>query len=317
MTTSIETCKKRFNRSVQAFEAVLKVKPNPTIETLEKSYTRVQKQLDAVFNSADQLILLLETSDSAATEATGTELGEITTFYEKLLNDQCVIETKYVEFRQGYTTTMPISPTIHVNPQTIGTARPTVRLTPLTPPSWNGICADFYTWQRKFVHIMDEARITDELTQLCYLQNSETLSSEYQTLITDCTTMTEVWSRLEERMPREVIKYEIISHFRNLKPLPSKKTPTILRNFANEVSLFCRRMDDLGIQKESYSCIILQDVYERLDHDRVMRYRCKVELKRELLLLGKLEDGKKSLICEEDLDSLSIYPYRSDNNGIV
>ena len=209
---------------VQAFEAVLKVKPNPTIETLETSYTRVQKQLDAVFNSADQLILLLETSDSAATEATGTELGEITTFYEKLLNDQCVIETKYVEFRHGYTTTTPISPTIHVNPPTIGTARPTVRLTALTPPSWNGIRADFYTWQRKFVHIMDEAKITDVLTQLCYLQNSETLSSEYHTLITDCTTITEVWSRLEERVPREVIKYEIISHFRNLKPLPSKKT---------------------------------------------------------------------------------------------
>ena len=42
--------------------------------------------------------------------------------------------------------------------------------------------------------------------------------------------MTEVWSRLEERVPREVIKYEIISHFRNLKSLPSKKTPTILLN---------------------------------------------------------------------------------------
>ena len=270
MTTSVETCKisfaaykGHFNRSVQAFEAVLKVKPNPTIETLEKSCTRVQKQLDAVFNSADQVILLLETPESAATEATGTELDEITT----LLNDQCVIETKYVEFRQGYITTTPISPTIHVNPPTIHvnpptieTARPTVRLTALTPPSWNGTRADFYTWQRKFVHIMDEAKITDELTQLCYLQNSETLSSEYQTLITDCTTMPEVWSRLEERVPREVIKYEIISHFRNLKPLPSKKTPTILRNFANEVSLCCRRMAYLGIQKESYSCLILQDV---------------------------------------------------------
>ena len=48
-------------------------------------------------------------------------------------------------------------------------------------------------------------------------------------------------------------------------------------------------------------------MYERLDHDIVMRYRSKVELKRELSLLGKSEGGEKSLICEQDLDSLCLF----------
>ena len=152
MTTSIEKSRRsfaaykgHFNRTAQAFDAVLKIKPNPTIETLEKSYARVQKQLDALLNSADQLTSLMETSDSADSEATRTELGEIATFYDKLLRDQCVIESKYVEFKQGYATSTSIKSSTPVIPTTIETTRPSVRLTALAPPSWNGIRADFYT----------------------------------------------------------------------------------------------------------------------------------------------------------------------------
>ena len=85
-----------------------------------------------------------------------------------------------------------------------------------------------------------------------------------------------------------------------MKALPNKKTPAILRNFANEISLFCRRMSDLGIEKENYSCIILQDVFQRLDTDTSLRYRSKIELKRELLL----ESSGSTSTVEADLDSL-------------
>ena len=260
---SFTAYKGHYNRTTKAFEALLQVKPRPTIQTLEKSYTRVQKQMDALFNSADSIITLLESFDSAATDGRldiNRELIEMTQYYEKSLTEQCDIESKYVEFKESCTASS--HPTTHMSQSTsrsIESNRPSVRLTALEPPSWNGTKADFYTWQRKFIHIMEEARINDELTQLCYLQNSKILPTEYQMLISDCSTISEVWSRLEERVPKETIKCEIISQFRNLKPLSNKKTPTILRNFANEISLFCRRMADLGIQKDNYSCIILQD----------------------------------------------------------
>ena len=141
---------------------------------------------------------------------------------------------------------------------------------------------------------MEDANVESELTQLCYLQNRNTLPTEYRILISDCSTITEVWSRLEERVPKESIKYEIITQFRKLAPLPNKRTPLMLREFANAISLFCRRMTDLGFGTENYSCIIMQDIYERLDRNTTLRYRSRIELKREL--------GKDAV---EDLESLS------------
>ena len=71
---------------------------------------------------------------------------------------------------------------------------------------------------------------------------------------------------------RENIKYEIIAQLRNIKPLSSKKTPALLRDFANEISLFGRRMTDIGFSKESYTCIIIQDIYERMDYETTLQY---------------------------------------------
>ena len=70
----------------------------------------------------------------------------------------------------------------------------------------------------------------------------------------------------------------------------------MVREFANEISLFCRRMTDLGFNKENYSCIIMQDVYERLDRNTALRFRSKIELIKEL--------GQDAV---EDLDSLSSF----------
>ena len=66
-------------------------------------------------------------------------------------------------------------------------------------------------------------KLTDELTKLCYLQNPKMLPSEYQILISDCSDI-KLWSRLEERVPKETIKFEIIVQFRVMKPLAGDAT---------------------------------------------------------------------------------------------
>ena len=82
-------------------------------------------------------------------------------------------------------------------------------------------------------------------------------------------------------MPKKTIKYEIVAQFKRLKPLPSKRSPSILKKFANEISLLCRRMADVGLASDNYSCIIMQDVYECSDQDTALRYRSRIELNRE------------------------------------
>ena len=91
-----------------------------------------------------------------------------------------------------------------------------------------------------------------------------------------------------------------------MKTLPPKKTPSMLRDFATKISLFCRTIADIGFTKGSYLCIIMQDVYERMDVDTTLRYRGKIELKREL---GSVDFG-----VSEDLDSLSDFFTFGSNN---
>ena len=47
---------------------------------------------------------------------------------------------------------------------------------------------------------MGEANIMDEMTQLCYLQEPNILPAEFLTSISDCSSMNEVWSRLQENV---------------------------------------------------------------------------------------------------------------------
>ena len=56
-------------------------------------------------------------------------------------------------------------------------------------------------------------------------------------------------------------------------------------------------MADIGFIKESYLCIIMQDIYKCVYVDTTLRYRSKIELKREL--------GSDEVDVCEDLDSLS------------
>ena len=162
-------------------------------------------------------------------------------------------------------------------------------LTALSPPIWNGVKTDFHTWKKKFEHIMKEAKIDDAMTQLLP-------TKDFQTFISDCSSIHDVWSRLEERIPEPTIKHEVIAQLRRVKPLPNRRSVSALRELANDISLFCPRMTDMNFSKENYTCIVLQNIYEKLDRDRALRYRTKIELKKEL--------GNDA---EENLESLSAF----------
>ena len=289
---SVAAHKGHFNRALKQFYALLEVQPSPTFTVIESSYNQLHRRMDSLYSSVGDTLSLLEggsfSSDNTVDVAKETE--SLSEYFDSLITEQTKIETCYGRIRSKQENSQP---KLEIPAQSPTISKPVVKLTALKPPSWNGVKADFYTWKRKFVHIMQEAHISDDLTQLCYLQNAQTIPTEYQSYISDCSTLSEVWYRLEERVPRETIKYEVIAQFRKVKPLTFKTSPAGLREFVNEVSLFSRRMMDLGFNKSNYSCIIMQDIYERLDQDTSRRYRNKIELMKEV--------GKPAV---EDLDSL-------------
>ena len=183
---SLTAQKGHLNRATRSYDAILKVQPHPTSESLDKAYTRVQKQLDACISTSDQIIYMLEGMDLKETTENidvDKELTEINTYYDKLLDEQCTIESNFVAMKNSMTpqqTTTPTATTITtttaasaISPAT-PSKQPNNRLAAMDPPVWNGSKADFYTWQRKFLHIMEEAYVRDEMTQLCYLQTKHT-----------------------------------------------------------------------------------------------------------------------------------------------
>ena len=209
---SLAAYKGHYGIVFKSFVSLLAVQPQPTEEAVNKSYSKLQERIEKLFKALDDVVGALGSDDNKdETVDVEKETTELLGYYEKLLCEQNEIEGKYVEFKgkvrlsESKVTTHPLT----TDRDIITTERKAlVRLTALKPPSWNGVKADFYTWKKKFIHIMSEAKMCDDLTQLCYLQNPETLPIEYQSLISDCTSLTEVWSRLEERVPKETIKYD-------------------------------------------------------------------------------------------------------------
>ena len=291
---SLSAYKGHLNSSMKSFTTLVKIKPHPPAAAVSKMYLRLQNRIDAAFSALDKTTLLLGDDELMLSEQVNVDVEKenIDAYHEELLKINFEVTELYAMVQESFDE--PSSQHALLPTRTL--EKPIVKLTALDPPSWNGIKAEFYTWKRKFVHIMEEAKILDELTQLCYLQNPKTLPSEYRPLISDCSSIGEVWSRLEERVPKSTIQFEIISQFRKVKPLSSKRTPLVLREFANEISLFCRRMSDLGFHKDNYSCIIMQDVYERLDRNTALRFRNNIRLKNEI-----------GVTAVEDLESLSSF----------
>ena len=300
--STLETTKKSFaaykghyNRSLKLFNALLDVKPLPTLSSIESSYNRLQQRMDSLFNSTEPMISLFEETEFTADDNVDVtaELETYNRYYDSLISEKTKMETRYAKHKEDMKSVTGEREQVSLNTTIRSNDKPTVKLTALSPPSWNGVKADFYTWKQKFMHIMYEAKVSDELTQLCYIQNSPVLPTDYLCYISDCSSINEVLKRLEERILRETMKYEVITQLKRVKPLPMRRSASVLRDFASEISLFSRRMTDLGFNKENYMCIIMQDIYERLDQDTARGYRNKIGLKKEL-----------GMNVQEDLDSL-------------
>jgi hypothetical protein len=79
------------------------------------------------------------------------------------------------------------------------------------------------------------------------------MPSEYQTVIQDCKSMKGVWERLEKHIPASTVRHEIIQNFKQTTSLPpcSQRNVSSMRQLANTISLFVRRMDDLGLKQDA------------------------------------------------------------------
>ncbi len=284
-----------YNIIYKSFNSLLNQEPSPSSDAVRRSYAKLQDRYDKVFSALDVCTAALDNDESVADDAKETEHKELLDYHELVLSEQNSAETLYSNFNAKIVDKAP-AVVVPPAPPPLLTNKPTVKLTSLSPPKWNGVKADFYTWKKKFQHIMGEANVLDEMTQLCYLQEPNILPGEFQLLISDCSSINEVWSRLEERVPKSTIRHEIITRLRNVSPLPAKRTVAVLRDFANEISLFCRRMTDLGYSRDNYTCIILQDVFDRLDRGTALRYRNKIDIQRSV-----------GASVEEDLDSISSF----------
>ena len=271
--------KGQFKIALMSYNSIVAVTPLPTYTALEQAYSKVCNRIESTFTACDSIMTMLcECTDKNID--VDAENKEVETYMETLINERSKIESSFVELQTKYKSTEVVAETVAPAPKT--DTKPRVRVASISVPPWNGNKADFYTWKQKFLHIMKEAGYTDDLTQVCYLQEKDTLPSEYQSLITDCTDMNEAWDRLQERIPKDTIKFEVIGQFRNLQSLSEDRSPAQLRDFANEISMFCRRMSDLGLTEENYNCIAMQDIYDRLDPTTTLNYLSRNELKREL-----------------------------------
>ena len=169
---SLAAYKGHLNVTAKSFTTLLKIQPSPTPESVMKLYSRLQNRLDATFNSLDKLGSLLEDTELITREKIEleTESKDANSCYKELLGLQLEMKELFATFQSSHIST----PAHRLSPPTPSiTDKPIVRLTALDPPSWNGIKADFYTWKRKFIHIMEEAKIVDELTQKYFPPNTK------------------------------------------------------------------------------------------------------------------------------------------------
>ena len=110
---SVTAFKGHYKRSAKAYETLLKVKPHATLESLEKAYNRLQKQIDSLFTAVDDAISLLDDVDpSDTTVEVDKEAKELNDYYDTLLSEQCQFETFFVERKMASTSISQPSVTV-------------------------------------------------------------------------------------------------------------------------------------------------------------------------------------------------------------
>ena len=181
-----------LSKAIDSFNAILMVQQGPTLEAVKRAYVKVQDRIEAYSNSIERLFTPIFTAlmnvEILSERVIEEERVRTEEYHKQLLKLQFQIETDFVKFNSNYEASNDVSIVSQVSAHSkiSDSPKPNIRLTALEPPCWNGLKADFYTWEKKFTHIMAESQISDDLTQLCYLQKPKIIHSEYQTLITDC-----------------------------------------------------------------------------------------------------------------------------------
>ena len=87
---SLAAYKGHLNVAVKSFTTLLKIKPNPTPESVVKLYSRLQSRMDVAFNSLDNLNSFFEDAEVMKDEKVDveSEKKQASSYYEELRNFQ-------------------------------------------------------------------------------------------------------------------------------------------------------------------------------------------------------------------------------------
>ncbi|XP_077971771.1 uncharacterized protein LOC120339891 [Styela clava] len=260
---------------------VLKVNLERILTRFEHSLERRDfEKVKILFHDANDkiafLVCLIDTMELALIEEDSTTQSEEKPVISKFSEEILRVENKIAIDFEKYEDKLDIKPVISslvTTQNNYNNDPPMIKLCGMDPPCWNGQKVDFYTWKERFTHIMHHARITDDLVQISWLLRNGAMPNDYQTMICDCKSISSAWERLEERIPKSVVQREVIKQYEQIKPLyRTSRNPANLRRLAHEISLFCRRMEDLGLKQDANSVISVNRALECLDADTALRY---------------------------------------------
>ncbi|XP_077970520.1 uncharacterized protein LOC144425097 [Styela clava] len=260
---------------------VLKVNLERILTRFEHSLERRDfEKVKILFHDANDkiafLVCLIDTMELALIEEDSTTQSEEKPVISKFSEEILRVENNIAIDFEKYEDKLDIKPVISslvTTQNNYNNDPPMIKLCGMDPPCWNGQKVDFYTWKERFTDIMHHARITDDLVQISWLLRNGAMPNDYQTMICDCKSISSAWERLEERIPKSVVQREVIKQYEQIKPLyKTSRNPANLRRLAHEISLFCRRMEDLGLKQDANSVFSVNRALECLDADTALRY---------------------------------------------
>ena len=171
--SSFENLKPKFTankghltRAITYFESLVLV-PDPPADNVEKAYERVENRMDINFDLIDELYACIE-GESSTSDDDSSVIGkyklELDTYCDFLTKKRCELASKFSSFKKQ----SKIDDKSKIDSGMSKSVIPKpVRIQAIGPPIWNGKKSDFHTWKLKFQHIMQQASLNDDLTQLC------------------------------------------------------------------------------------------------------------------------------------------------------
>ena len=166
------------------------------------------------------------------------------------------------------------------------TASPSIRTTGMSPPKCDGQFKNFYSWRMQFKHYLKFAAIAKDEDMLMFVLHAAVLPTRVIFSVESCTSMSganEVWSRLEEKIPKAAVIQEIIADMEGIRPI-RHKTALEMRAVLDRLSNFARHITDIGNHSELYSSTVIRIVSSKLEpepyyeFERWMRYHHPTEL---------------------------------------